>query len=300
MTTQPLVAQRISAWFSAGGMRAGASGARRPGLIPLVESLEKRIALSAFTWNGGGDKTSWTDANNWVSKGVPGGGDDVTISIGGNPTITLPSGGITVHSLTVTGDTLALAAGTITTTTGLTFSGGATFNFSGGSVSGPATLTNSTLNDGAGAGAATFTVAGNSALNGPITASQSLLLQSANLTLGVTASNGGTITLQPSSQNSAALTVAPAHRSSAPARSRSTRARASRARSRATLTTRASSTSAAPRGCTSPTRPRRSRRTSAGASPSPAPVPSSPATAGRSWSTAAPSAARSTPQTAPR
>jgi hypothetical protein len=203
MTTQPLVAQRISAWFSAGGMRKGASGARRPGLIPLVESLEKRIALSAFTWNGGGDKTSFSDLNNWVQKAVPGNGDDVTINVGGNPTITLPAGGITVHSLVVTGDTLALSAGTLTTTTGLTFSGGATFNFSGGTVTGPATLSNSTLNDGAGAGAASFTVVGNSTLSGPITANQTVLVQGggalavATLTVATGSSNAGTIVLQP-------------------------------------------------------------------------------------------------------
>jgi uncharacterized repeat protein (TIGR01451 family) len=163
--------------------------------------------LSTITWNGKGDGTSWSLPANWVGGVVPGASDDAVINVSGSTTINLPTGGITVHSLNQTGGILSFSSGTLTTTTGLTLTG-ASFNFTGGSITGPATIASSTLNLGAGAGAASFTVVpGNSSLSGSIAADESILVQGApngfggedvaNLMLASGAANKGTITLQP-------------------------------------------------------------------------------------------------------
>ena len=40
-------------------------------------------ASVAKTWDGGGDGTNWSDANNWNPNGVPTGSDDVIINAPG-------------------------------------------------------------------------------------------------------------------------------------------------------------------------------------------------------------------------
>ena len=57
-----------------------------------AEALESRRMFAAVSWDGGGNGTSWTDALNWSNNALPGAGDDVTISIGANPSISLSSG----------------------------------------------------------------------------------------------------------------------------------------------------------------------------------------------------------------
>ena len=209
-------------------------------LKPLMEGLEDRIVLSTFTWNGKGDGTTFSLGTNWVGSAAPDTGDDAVINVGGNPTIQLPSGGATVHSLAVIGATLALSGGTLATTTGLSLSS-ATFDFTGGSITGSATLASSTLNPRHGvAGAASFLVGpGNSSVSGPIAANESIVVAggslngtaAANLTLASGATNLGTITLQP---NGTTPSGGPGEqpdrghrprRSPTPARSRSTRER---------------------------------------------------------------------------
>jgi uncharacterized repeat protein (TIGR01451 family) len=198
---------RLRAAFAYHGKRRGIRSV--PHFEAWVERLERRVALSTINWSGNGDGTSFSQAANWVGNAVPGSGDDAVIGVGGNPTIQLPTAGLTVHSLTVTNDTLALSGGTLVTTTGVTLNG-ATFNFSGGTVIGPVSLTNATLDLAAGAGAASFVVnPGSTTLSGPIAANQSLLVVgagglspvSADLTLAAGATNAGTITLQPTKTN---------------------------------------------------------------------------------------------------
>jgi hypothetical protein len=92
--------------------RSAPCGRRRFGL----EQLERRYLLTAVSWNGHGDGTSWTDRLNWSTGAVPAPGDDVTISISGNPTIQLSSGTQAINSLVtsnlvkITGGTLQVAA----------------------------------------------------------------------------------------------------------------------------------------------------------------------------------------------
>jgi adhesin HecA-like repeat protein len=158
-------------------------------LRPWAEGLEERVVLSMIVWTGKGDGTSFSQATNWQNNIAPGAADDAVINIAGNPTVQLPNGGATVHSLSVTSDTLDLSSGTLTTTTGLTLSS-ATFNFTGGSITGPATLTSSTLNLAAGAGSASFLVApGSSLLSGPIAANEPILVAGGSTGSGAPAPN---------------------------------------------------------------------------------------------------------------
>lgn len=84
-----------------------------------VEPLESRLLLSTVTWTSttGG---AWSSAANWSTGTVPQPGDDVVVK---NPpgaaqaTITL-SGDVSVNSVALTGDTLAVAAGATLTTAG--------------------------------------------------------------------------------------------------------------------------------------------------------------------------------------
>src|SRR3982751_6940414 len=70
------------------------------------QHLERRCLLAAVTWDGGGDGTNWSDAQNWSNNVVPTSGDDVTINVPTNPTIVLV-GSLAVHSL-VNAETLII------------------------------------------------------------------------------------------------------------------------------------------------------------------------------------------------
>src|SRR5262249_6887237 len=103
------------------------------------------------------DGTTLTQPANWAGDVLPGLADDATISIAGNPTISLASGAFSVHSLTcaealnISGGTLTIAAasampgpltmiaGTVTGAGALTLS--STFDWSGGTMSGTGTTT---------------------------------------------------------------------------------------------------------------------------------------------------------------
>src|SRR4051794_31269113 len=65
----------------------------------MAEALEPRRLLAAVTWTGAGDGISWTDASNWSGSALPGSADDVTISVGGSPTIQVSTGTQSIHSL---------------------------------------------------------------------------------------------------------------------------------------------------------------------------------------------------------
>ncbi|HQY89644.1 MAG TPA: hypothetical protein PK402_13405, partial [Tepidisphaeraceae bacterium] len=48
----------------------------------ISEFLERRSLLASITWDGGGDGTSWSSANNWSTNSIPTSNDDVTINAG--------------------------------------------------------------------------------------------------------------------------------------------------------------------------------------------------------------------------
>ncbi len=89
----------------------------------VVDELESRRLLSNVTWTGGADATSWAVAGNWSDDAVPGPTDDVTINLGGNPTIQISSGSQSVHSLTST-DPIAISGGSLSVAANSTISGG--------------------------------------------------------------------------------------------------------------------------------------------------------------------------------
>src|SRR5271157_5874117 len=91
-----------------------------------IEELERRLVMSAVSWTGLGDGTTWQDLNNWSTKAVPGGSDDVTINVANNPPI-IYNGTSSIHSL-VDNDSLNIAGGSLTVTSGLTVGSGATLS----------------------------------------------------------------------------------------------------------------------------------------------------------------------------
>ncbi len=88
--------------------------------------------MSAVAWTGGGNGTSWTDANNWSTRAVPGPADDVTINLPG-AAVTLASGSQSIHSLSVA-DPLTLAGGTLAVAT--TVRAASPLTLAGGTLSG--------------------------------------------------------------------------------------------------------------------------------------------------------------------
>jgi hypothetical protein len=123
----------------------------------LFEELESRQLLSTVTWDGGGDRSSWTDPLNWNQDALPGPADDVVISAGGNVTVTHASGTDSIRSfssnaaLVLSGGSLSMAAAS-NITNGFTFSGGVlsgqgeltvtgTMDWSGGTLAGNGAVT---------------------------------------------------------------------------------------------------------------------------------------------------------------
>src|SRR6056297_3129663 len=81
-----------------------------------VSQLTKYLVLGLFliptglvaqtiSWTGGGDGTSWNQAENWNENRIPGPTDDVVISLDGTYTIQQPAAAnITINSLTFGAD----------------------------------------------------------------------------------------------------------------------------------------------------------------------------------------------------
>ena len=67
--------------------------------------------MSTVSWIAAGSG-SWSTATNWSTNTVPQPGDDVIISKSGNIQVTL-TGSASVHSISVTGDTLSVSGGTL-------------------------------------------------------------------------------------------------------------------------------------------------------------------------------------------
>src|SRR5262245_56780703 len=78
----------------------------------IFEWLEDRRVLSAVSWDGGGDGTSWSNRFNWSGDALPGAGDDVTINAAANVTITHASGSDTIKSLS-SSNAINLSGGTL-------------------------------------------------------------------------------------------------------------------------------------------------------------------------------------------
>jgi hypothetical protein len=57
----------------------------------INEALEPRRLFTAVNWDGGGDGSNWSDANNWSNNQVPTAGDDVSINVAANPTVVVAS-----------------------------------------------------------------------------------------------------------------------------------------------------------------------------------------------------------------
>ena len=131
---------------TSGSLPAGRAPGRTPRRDSSWSSWESRCMLSTATWTSASGG-SWSTAADWSTQAVPQSGDDVVINQPGNIQITL-AGSASVHSVSITGDTLVLQGGAALTTTGaVTNSGTITVNASaqitvGGSYSesGGATL----------------------------------------------------------------------------------------------------------------------------------------------------------------
>ena len=76
------------------------------------ELLENRVLLSAASWTSP-TSGSWQTAANWSTGAVPKAGDDVVINEAGGIQVTL-NGSASVNSITLTGDTLNVAIGSLT------------------------------------------------------------------------------------------------------------------------------------------------------------------------------------------
>ncbi len=58
----------------------------------LIEGLETRRLLAALTWDGGGDGTTWGDAQNWNVDRLPTKADDVVLDIVGDLNVVIDHG----------------------------------------------------------------------------------------------------------------------------------------------------------------------------------------------------------------
>jgi hypothetical protein len=74
----------------------------RPAIARVaIETLESRRLLSAITWTGDGNGSSWSDPDNWSPESVPGASDDATIPSGSD--VQLGTGTFVVQDLTLQG-----------------------------------------------------------------------------------------------------------------------------------------------------------------------------------------------------
>jgi hypothetical protein len=89
----------------------------------LIEALEDRLFLSTVSWIGASG--SWNSAANWSTNTLPQLGDDVVISQAGNIQVTL-TGSASIHSLSISGDSLTLSGGSLGIASGVSNGGSIT------------------------------------------------------------------------------------------------------------------------------------------------------------------------------
>src|SRR5262245_23821112 len=83
-----------------GRVAARAAACRQRRRQPRIEILERRALLATVNWTST-TSGNWNLGSNWSAGNVPGPTDDVVIDVAGaSPTITIDSGGQSVHSLT--------------------------------------------------------------------------------------------------------------------------------------------------------------------------------------------------------
>ncbi len=127
-------------------------------LLFLIAALALAGGWTGFaqtvTWSGGGDASSWSDANNWVGNQAPGSANNVVITNGSGTNVVISSS-VSVASIRCN-KALTIASGSLTVTTGtsslqgmFTASGGTTLSASGTGTtltsSGPVDIDNASL-----------------------------------------------------------------------------------------------------------------------------------------------------------
>jgi len=65
-----------------------------------VEPLEERALLAVVSWDGGGGDLQWANPLNWSTDAIPVSGDDVSIDVPGNITVSLDTNDVEIRSLT--------------------------------------------------------------------------------------------------------------------------------------------------------------------------------------------------------
>ncbi|MCX6276179.1 MAG: hypothetical protein NTV09_13340, partial [Bacteroidetes bacterium] len=95
---------------------------------------------TSYTWNGN-TNTHWYTSTNWSPGGIPGSGDNVTISGGAGANNLLMDSSKTVTTFTISADSIDVGADTLTITSTATFSGGRIFSSTGGHVKVNSTVT---------------------------------------------------------------------------------------------------------------------------------------------------------------
>ncbi len=128
--------------FTTRSGESASSRRRRRRLRLALDALEPRTLLSNIAWTGAADGKTWTLAGNWSGDAVPGSKDDVTINLGGSPTIQITSGTQSVHSLMST-DPLSISGGSLSVAAGSTLSGG--LSMTGGSLTSTGSRTTLTV-----------------------------------------------------------------------------------------------------------------------------------------------------------
>lgn len=164
-------------------LKAGRDG-RSLRAFEAMQFLEPRVLLAVINWDGGGDGTTLTQAQNWAGDVLPGPADDAVINVAGTPTVTHAAGTFNVQSLTL-GETMNMSGGTLTVAQASSLGG--SFTFSGGTISGAGTVTFTSLLTWSGG---SMTGSGQTVIGSGTTAN---LTTSGTKGLGRTLVNNGTI-----------------------------------------------------------------------------------------------------------
>jgi hypothetical protein len=114
-----LTANSIAGQFAATTTSGFTGIAAQSSIVAQTVRAAITVTSGAVFWDGGGDGSNWTDANNWSTNTLPTAADDIAIPATGNPIVVLAGVNVTVKTLFVAG-TLRLRNTTLTTTGGLT------------------------------------------------------------------------------------------------------------------------------------------------------------------------------------
>ncbi|MDB5389043.1 MAG: tandem-95 repeat protein, partial [Planctomycetaceae bacterium] len=122
---------------------------RRRRLRPVADCLElfeSRVMLSAVSWTGQGDGTTWSDVANWSTGSLPDSTSDVTLNAPAGTTIHGPSSATTINNLIVKSADFILDGGDLTVSTKLDVQNAQNLSVQGGILTATnITLENSTL-----------------------------------------------------------------------------------------------------------------------------------------------------------